>query len=456
VVQHASAWLQQHPVGKRFVWIHLYDPHDPYEPPAPYAAQYAKDPYSGEIAYADAQIAKLLSLLKRQGRYQNAAIILLADHGEGLGEHGENTHGIFLYDSTLRIPLVVKLPKNDRAGAAVADQVSTIDVFPTIMELAGAATPSSLEGRSLLASARPKSRVVISETDYPLRFGWAPIKSARTVGGKYIDAPRPEYYELSNDPGEKENIYTPWNAEVQSLREEVARVRKNSTPGTNAVPGSTVSELQALGYLGTVAGSTTAADLTTLPDPKDKIEVQNLIHDGMVEQDRGRLKEALLHFSKAVALDAQSPNTLLLLGTAELKTGDYRRAAQHLQAAAILRGDDAAIAAAYGEALFRMGDLQAAATVLQKAASASSGLYNVRVLLGEIFLQQNALERAADQLEAAVLIEPNKPGAYITLAKVKAAQGDAAGARAQLTIALKKDPENSDAKRLLDELRRPQ
>ena len=456
VVQHASAWLRRHPAGKRFVWIHLYDPHDPYEPPAPYAARYAKDLYSGEIAYTDEQIAQLLALLKREGRYDNAAIILLSDHGEGLGEHGENTHGIFLYDSTLRVPLILKLPKNERAGATVGDQVSTIDVFPTILALEGIRGPTTVEGKSLLASALLKSRIVISETDYPLRFGWAPLKSARTGGGKYIEAPRPEYYELRKDPGEEDNIYTPWSPEVQSLRQEVARVRKNATAGTNAVPTSTVSELQALGYLGNVVGSTTAADLTILPDPKDKIEEQNLIHDGMVNQDRGRLKEAIEQFSKAVARDPQSPQALLLLGGIELKTNAYREAAQHLQTASTLRPDDTTIAVAYGEALFRAGELQRAVTVLQKAAFSNPGLYRVRVLLGEIFLKQNAFASAADQLEAAILIDPGKPEAYVTLARLKASQGDKVGAHTQLAAALKRDPQNKDAKQLLEDLKKRQ
>jgi arylsulfatase A-like enzyme/Tfp pilus assembly protein PilF len=456
VVQHASNWLKQHASGKRFIWVHLYDPHDPYEPPAPFSTRFGKDAYGGEIAYADAQIAKLVALLKAQGRYGNSAIFLLSDHGEGLGDHGEKTHGIFLYDSTLRIPLIAKLPKNRRAGTTVPEEVSTTDILPSIAEIAGAPVPAGVGGKSLLSAFKAADRVVISETDYPLRFGWAPIKSARTVADKYIDAPRPEYYDLHSDPGETKNIYAPWTEQVQERRAEIAQHRRKNPPGAPPVPASTVNELQALGYLGTVVGSTTAADLSSLPDPKDKIEVQNLIHHGMMAQDRGRVREARDSFSKAVALDQQSPNALLLLGTAELKDGAYEQAAAHLQSAAALRPDDAAVATAYGEALYRTGDLQHALGVLQKAATANPGLYRVRALLGEIFLKQNALDQAADQLEAAILIDPAQAPAYITFAKVRAAQGDIPGAQAQLSVLLKSDPNNTEAKQLLESLKRSQ
>src|SRR6266571_5998791 len=141
VVGHAEEWLTKHPAGSHFVWVHLYDPHDPYEPPMPYSQTYKDHLYDGEIAYADSALAHFIAYLKGSGKYRNSVILAVGDHGEGLGEHHEDTHGIFLYDSTTHVPLIVKLPGARGAGISVAAQVRTVDIVPTLLELAGASAP---------------------------------------------------------------------------------------------------------------------------------------------------------------------------------------------------------------------------------------------------------------------------------------------------------------------------
>src|SRR5579859_1332953 len=291
VVHRAEAWMDGHPAKPRFVWVHLYDPHDPYEPPPPFAQIYKDRLYDGEIAYADSALGHLLTYLKRQNRYNPSLIVVVGDHGEGLGEHGEQTHGIFLYDSTTHVPLILKLPNllgdgRPPAGRALAAQDRTLDIFPTILDLEGVNFSGHLDGASLrvLWSRPPVSaarnddeadktslageRVVFGETDYPIHFGWAPLKSVRAGSLKYIEAPQPEFYNLRADPRETTNLYEPWNENLQRLRAMMAGIQsksKNFAGQSSLVGSQTLNELRALGYLGSQPGSTTVPAPSLLP-----------------------------------------------------------------------------------------------------------------------------------------------------------------------------------------------
>src|SRR4051794_19338839 len=203
VAQHAEKWLTAHPSGPHFVWVHLYDPHDPYEPPTPFSDKYKDRLYDGEIAYADSVLGNFVSYLKKQGWYDKALIVLTGDHGEGLGEHQEETHGIFLYDSTTHVPLIVKMPAKRAAAKVVDAQVRTLDILPTVLDVLRVAPPDGLDGQSLksyISGTESANRTAIGETDYPLRFGWSPLRSVRADGFKFIKAPKPEFYDLKADP----------------------------------------------------------------------------------------------------------------------------------------------------------------------------------------------------------------------------------------------------------------
>src|SRR6267378_6838129 len=265
VEQRAESWLNAHPTAAHFVWVHFYDPHDPYEPPPPYSEVYKDRLYDGEIAYADSALGRFLTYLKTQGWYEGATIVVVGDHGEGLGEHREDTHGIFLYDSTTHVPLLVKLPEEREAGKVVEAQVRTTDIMPTILNLLSIPAPASLDGESLgplLAGTGAAPRTVFGETDYPLRFGWAPLRSVRKEGFKFVEAPKPELYNLEADPGELENQYEPWDGAVGKLRKLLAELSAKSPARAKASPATvsagTIDELHALGYLGSAdAGSAT-------------------------------------------------------------------------------------------------------------------------------------------------------------------------------------------------------
>jgi arylsulfatase A-like enzyme len=210
VVAHALAWLTKHPKGPFFIWIHLYDAHDPYDPPEPYKTRYASAPYDGAIAYEDAAVGKLLRQLKLRGLYDGTIMAVTADHGESLGAHGEDTHGIFLYDETIQVPLLIKLPHASAAGKRIENRVELVDILPTLLQEVQIEIPKEVQGESLLALIKAESnpaaeawrdRAAYAQSDVPrIEFGWSAEQSLRTGKYLYIQAPRRELYDQTADP----------------------------------------------------------------------------------------------------------------------------------------------------------------------------------------------------------------------------------------------------------------
>lgn len=423
VVQHAEAWLSAHPTKPHLVWIHLYDPHDPYEPPAPYSQSYKDHLYDGEIAYADSALAAFIAYLKKNREYHNAVVVVVGDHGEGLGEHHEDTHGIFLYDSTTHVPLIIKLPAGASAGKVVSAQVRTLDILPTVVDLQGTISASKVDGLSLkpyLIGSDESPRVVFGETDYPLRFGWAPLRSVRTEGFKLIEAPRPELYDLQGDPGELENKFGPDTPKTRQLRAILAQVPSN--------PPS-----------------------AALPDPKDRIEEQNLLHAAMLASEDNREADARAVLEKVLQLNPQSPTALRQLGELELQAGDYARAARHLEGALAARPDDATAAFWEGQALEKSHDLSGARDALEKSLKLMPGQFPARVLLARVYLDLKDAKAAEDQFEAALLLQPNSLEAQLGLARAEISQGRSAEAVSQLEALATTHPKNLELFELLSQ-----
>lgn len=257
----ADAWLTAHEQKPFFLFVHVYEPHAPYTPPAPYPQS-----YDGEVAYTDAIVGKFLDGLKARGLYDRSVVVLLSDHGEGLGDHGESEHGIFLYREAIHVPLMMKLPHGDNRGSVREQPAGLIDVFPTLAALTGVRTPAGLPGRSLLG-ALPADRAVFSESEYArLHFGWSDLRSLVDADHHYIDAPRPELYSVAKDPGERNNLAAEDRRTVGRFRTAIAQFAK---PLTAPAPVSEEerSKLASLGYL----GSTASTPSGPLPDPKDRL-----------------------------------------------------------------------------------------------------------------------------------------------------------------------------------------
>jgi arylsulfatase A-like enzyme/Flp pilus assembly protein TadD len=426
VEERAESWLNTHSAGEHFVWLHFYDPHDPYEPPSPYSEIYKDRLYDGEIAYADSALGRFLAYLKKRGWYEGAMIVVVGDHGEGLGEHHEDTHGIFLYDSTTHVPLIVKLPDEREAGRTVEAEVQTTDIMPTILSLLGVAAPANLDGDSLepfLTGVAAAPRTVFGETEYPLRFGWAPLRSIRTEGFKFIEAPKPELYDLRADAGESHNHYEPWDGTVQKMRKSLAELRAKSpalektSPG--AVSASTIDELHALGYLGSAdAGSATdVPEPSLLPDPKDKIEEQNLLHIATMASEAGEPGKARAALEKVLELDESSAIALRQLGRLEMASRNYAKSAGYLGRARDAHPNDATGATEYARALELSGDRSGARDVLLASLKLNPDQFEVRLALGQVYLGLNDSNAAEEQFEAAVLLQPGNAEAQIHLVK---------------------------------------
>jgi len=421
VVQHAEKWLTANRAGPHFVWVHLYDPHDPYEAPAPFSQTYKDRPYDGEVAYADSVLAEFISFLKKAGLYQNAIVIAVGDHGEGLGEHGEETHGIFLYDSTTRVPLIVKLPRTAKSQVVDA-QVRTTDILPTVLDMLSIPGPAELSGTSLQAYFSGKEnaeRVAWGETDYPLRFGWAPLRSVRSGGMKYIEAPKPELYDLKADASELKNIYSSSEAPVQKLKAMLADERSKT-------------------------GAAVASETATLPDPKDKIEEQNLLHRAMLASDDNRPADARTALEKVIELDPKSPTALRQLGELELQAANYAKAAGYLKRALTVRQDDSTAAYELGQALAKTGDYAGARDALESSLKALPGQLPARLLLGNVYLSLKDGKAAQDQFEAALLVESTSVEGQVGLARALLAEGNSSEAVQQLEPLTRSQADNPD------------
>jgi arylsulfatase A-like enzyme/Flp pilus assembly protein TadD len=302
------AWFKVRPAGGAtarpfFVWLHLYDPHWPYDPPEPFRTQYAGHLYDGEIAYADSQLARLFDHLRKEGVYDRTLIVLVADHGESLGEHGEDEHGFFIYNATIRVPLIFKLPRGMAPPLVVRRLVGTVDIAPTLLELLHMQDPLNrqFQGASLasdiLGKDAARERPVYSESYYPRdSFGWSELRSIVTDRFKYIQAPRPELYDLRKDPQELHNLYGERATLAAALREQLDGLERRYASAQPAAPGpplppETVEKLKSLGYL---AYSAPAQPASTAPlqDPKDRLTVFKGVLRAQALSEAGRLEEA--------------------------------------------------------------------------------------------------------------------------------------------------------------------
>ena len=424
VVEDAESWLAKHPSGPRFVWVHLFDPHDPYEPPPPYSEKYKDHLYDGEIAYADSALGRWIADLKKAGAYQNAVIIVVGDHGEGLGEHGEDTHGLFLYDSTLHVPLIVKLPGDAHSGMVVDTQVRTTDILPTVLSATNIPAPAELNGETLIPLIEKQSaaeHILFSETDYPLRFGWAPIHALRAQDMKLIQAPRPELYDLKSDPGELKNQYAADDAQVRTLNTETDKWEAK-LPANAANKGS-----------------------QNLPDAKDKVAVQNMLHNAMLASDDNRAADARGFLEKAVQLDPSSATAQQQLGENQLAAGDYANAATHLKKACELRPDDSTAQYELGQALEKAGDHAGARDALEASLKLQPSQMPARLMLGRVYLQLKDGKNAEDQFEAAQLEDSNNVEARLGLDEAQVMQSKFSAALADLEALSKENPPNAEA-----------
>ncbi len=381
-IASAQQWISQRGAAPFFLFLHLFEPHTPYSPPEPFRSA-TSNPYDGEIAYADSLIGKFLDELRSSGVYDRAIVILMSDHGEGLGDHGEREHGIFVYREAIHVPLLVKLPKNSSAGATVENPVGLVDLFPTVLSLLGEQPSAKLAGVALLGSAAKPvvPRRIFSESIYPrLHLGWSDTRSLIDGGQHYIDAPRSELYDLAADPSEQNNIAAEERRAAASFRDEIARFEKKLTaPG--AASAEEVAKLAALGYISAPASSLTGE----LPDAKDRIAQYEQFRAAKDAIALGNAQNAIQTLRDVLAGNPKFTDAQLELARAYEATRQDREAAEvwrNLLASNPALTEQAAIGVA--TALLNLGQLNDARKHAELALTANPGA--AHLLLGRIAL----------------------------------------------------------------------
>ncbi|PMP96657.1 MAG: hypothetical protein C0168_01720 [Candidatus Aminicenantes bacterium] len=427
VVNSALNWLEKNKDQPFFIWVHLYDPHLPYEPPEPYFSQYNYNPpvslYDGEIAFMDEQIGRLYSWLKNNKLENKTFLVLVGDHGEGLGEHGELAHGFFIYDYAIHVPFLIVTPDKKIQKVRVKDQVSTVDIFPTVAEIAGIKAPKT-QGRSLVGlmfGEKQKEVPAYSESMSPsLHYGWSPLLGLRTGRFKFIDAPRPELYDLKQDPEELNDVQNKFpevglnlKKELDGLLEKIGSGAPEPQPAN--LDAETIRRLAALGYIGSSVKIKTKPE-KNLADPKDKLEVYELIQQAGELINQEKYQEASQNLERALSLEPGIPQARLLLSTCEVELGKKAEAKKLLDD--ILRDDPNSIQALIGLAniLLEEGRDEDVISLSKKALSLDDRNTQAYTLIGEVYMRKMEHSQALPYLEKAVEIQPKMTRNELNLA----------------------------------------
>lgn len=428
-----------------FLWVHLYDPHDPYEAPGSAGNAGLATSYDDEIAFADTAVGTLLGALERQRLSNNTIVAVIGDHGESLGEHGEATHGMFVYESAMRVPALLKWPARVPAGTRVTSLVRAIDLAPTLLDLAARPPLAGATGVSLVplvrgtaASPEAAAATAYGETYFPQLFmNWAPLRSWRDGQWKFIEAPTLELYDLASDPGETVNLAPREPDRAARMRRALyALLAAESTTTASAGPDrETMQKLAALGYVG--GGGTQGADNPlSRPDPKAMIGVFNRLRNANTALDAGQVDEAARVAGETLALDPGNAFAMLILGKAERTRGRYVEAA--VQFRGYLEQVPLSADAHHWLAIchLQLDDFDAALAEAELALAIDPRFAEALTLRGELLAAGGRVDEGLHDLRAAVNINPDRPAAHIALGRTLMRTGQAADGDEQFRYAL--------------------
>ncbi len=492
VVDAALNWLKQ-PREKKpfFCWVHLYDPHYPYlDHQAEFGDQFAGRPYDAEIAYTDRQIKRLLDHLSEVGLAEQTLVVVVGDHGEGLGDHVERTHGYTLYESTQHVPLVFRLPGKMRAGYRAVEPVSLVDLTPTLIDLLGLRKPGAMTGRSLrpaLSGTTIDNRPCFGATDDPfLQNGWSPLQYLVDGNFKYIRTSQPEFYDLKLDPGETKNLAGPGNsqetvAEMARLDSALDQFQRSLIPRKTTSVQLSAEErraLESLGYLGGRREGGQASNGEELPDVKDMLpfdvasqEAQDLLHAGKIKpaiekfrdiiskspahlsarvflgealQHEGQLKEAIASYLEALKIKPDSVNALVHLGTAYAAQGRIKEAITQFDEAVRVEPESATARYNLGLALAQLNRLDEAVEHYRAAIEHDEAFPDVHAALGNALVAMGQTDEAISQFRLEAGMNPRAVEARVNLA-VLLSKTDPKAAHGYLLEAIQTAPQNPQA-----------
>jgi arylsulfatase A-like enzyme len=403
VVGRALSWLERPGKGPFFLWLELNDAHAPYQPPAGYGR--AGSAYNGEIKYADAQLSKLFAGLRSRKLYDTALIVVASDHGESLGAHGEETHGVFLYDETIHVPLLVKLPQNRAAKAAA--HVRLVDVAPTVLEMAGVPAPPQMQGQSLLRAMRQAGmgEAAYARSDFSREaFGWSRLEAWRAGKYLYIRAPKPELYDTDGDPGATHNLAGSSQATAGTMATQLLAFDGRMTgkaSGSAQLSSSELQKLASLGYVGLQKPVSSNEGAVTGTDPKDEIALANKVEDAMREIEDGKPQRASAALQTVLKGHPQMFLAQFAVGTAKMQERQYAAAVPFLRKAIELQPQAAWAYYEMGEALTHTGDWKGAATHLEIAVARLPEMAEAHATLAEAYQHLGRVAEAKKESERA-------------------------------------------------------
>jgi len=413
----AKSWIDRKHDRPFFLLFHIFEPHGPHEAPEPFHSRYS-DRYDAEIAAADHVVGKLVEHLTAKGLYDEAVIILFSDHGEGLGDHGEDEHGVFLYREALQVPLILKLPRSTRKGERISSPVELIDIAPTVAFLAGVDAPPGSSGRNLLDTrALTAQRSIYSETLYPrLHLGWSELRSIIDRQHHYIEAPKPELYDIVADPAERSNVLAAQRRVVASLREHLAEYGKSiAAPG--AVNPEEAARLEALGYVGSMKSAE-----GPLPDPKDHIAELGVLQEVNRLSAQGRQTEAAELLRRMLASNPRFTDAWAKLGSVYEGMGRYEDALEAYRSGIHVSPTSSAEFALSMAGLFiKLHRLDEARKHAELALARNPA--GAHQFLARVALDSGDLLLAEREVGLAMVDEAAKPRAMVTLAQIRAKQG---------------------------------
>ena len=461
VVNSALAWLSHRSPGPFFLWLHFFDAHDPYDPPPPFKARYASEPYDGEIAYTDSEVGRFLTALRQRGLYQGAVIAVMADHGEAFGEHGELRHGVFLYDETIHVPLLFKLPLQRSAGEHVDARVGLVDVAPTLLQMAGVSVPAAMQGESLAGSLKAQSgaqaagkpgtkdRSVYSETDYAHRaFGWSDLRAWRTGKYLYVQAPKRELYEVSTDPAATHNVASESRAVADTLAGQLEGFREKTSSAKTAraaADPALAENLRALGYLAADTNQGDTDNKEEGADPKDKIEIANLLHQSLIDLEEDRYEDALPRLEQVVKQEPNAATGFLQLGRVLVHLKQYDRALPVLQKAVEKMPDSAMAHYELGLALVKTGQWDAALPEMNAAVSHNPKSAQLHFYLAAVHARLKQVPEATKEFEATLRLDPKHFDANLLYGRMMFLERNIAAALPKLQKAAQLEPESRQA-----------
>ncbi len=414
-LQHAIGWIDRNKNSRFFAWIHFYDPHTPYDPPEPFrSAALRKDAiglYDAEVSYSDNLIGRIREYLQQNDLLDTTLVVLTADHGESLGEHEESGHGFFIYDATMHVPLIIKMP--NAKARKVKDQVRSIDLFATICDAAGVQSNHGA-GTSLMPLVRGetwgKKLVAYSESYYPrFHYGWSELKALRTNEYKYIEAPDREFYRLSEDSAEVQNRYKEEQKRARPFESELTAMLANFTTvqGPQTMDDDSLEKLEALGYIGYVA-QTHTSETGVLPDPKLKIRLYNKIKIAQSFSAEGKIPEAFTNIKGVLQEDDRILEAHLVLGNLYSKEKNYPEARKSFQNALKYNPDYLAAIFALARVYKDEGNFEAAKAGFQHLMEKDPRDSKAYFSLADIALEEKNFDQALSYLKKVVELDPDQ------------------------------------------------